>query len=200
VTLAARGMHPFGEKEIHDLGADGEWLLEHLKPGNARKRSASRAKTPAGDRDRLGELLRASVGRHRGGRRRRDARCERSRRVARCERSIGAAGGHRRGLHGGVLPPVARRCRAERRGDPAEQASGTVTIFVGAWDHSRQSVGQVWLRSETIGYTVYTEWEVWEPWHECCLEAHSGGKLQPTRRAPSRASSWGRFARSITRP
>ena len=52
-----RGMHPFTEKEIHDLGADGEWLLEHIKPAKARKRTASRAKTPADDRDRLGELL-----------------------------------------------------------------------------------------------------------------------------------------------
>lgn len=56
-AAAVRGMHPFSEQEIHDLGANGEWLLEHLKPGNARKRSASRAKTPADDRDRLGELL-----------------------------------------------------------------------------------------------------------------------------------------------
>ena len=52
-----RGMHSFSEKEIHDLGADGEWLLEHLKPGNVRKHAASRAQTPADDRDRLGELL-----------------------------------------------------------------------------------------------------------------------------------------------
>lgn len=54
---AIRGMHPFSAAEIDQLRADGEWLLEALHPGRAKRRKTRRDDTPAGDRDRLWTVL-----------------------------------------------------------------------------------------------------------------------------------------------
>ncbi len=56
-AAAIQGMHPFSVAEIDQLRDDGEWLLEALRPVQAKRRKAARDNTPAGDRDRLWTLL-----------------------------------------------------------------------------------------------------------------------------------------------
>lgn len=56
-AAALQGKHPFTAAEIAALRTDGEWLLDALKPANARKPRRSREATPKGDRDRLWTLL-----------------------------------------------------------------------------------------------------------------------------------------------
>lgn len=56
-AAAIQGTHPFSAAEISQLRADGEWLLEALRPANAKRQKARREDTRAGDRDRLWTLL-----------------------------------------------------------------------------------------------------------------------------------------------